>query len=342
MSNKLIYRTSLTPPTPPAVQQADSAVAKNAPLTYTEMDYNWATLAETKVDKLPGKGLSSADFTAAEKNKLALIANGANNYVHPTVDGTLHVPVTGVTSYGKVLTAGSTPGSISWEYPQIPPPPTPPTAASIGLGNVNNTSDIDKPISTATLNALNNKSPQGHTHTTGDIQGVSAISVPPGAVMYFAMLPTPNGWLRANGAAVSRTTFANLFAAIGTWYGHGDGSTTFNLPDLRGEFIRGFDGGRNVDSGRVMGSTQSGTVVSMGDPSKSYMTSANFYNNADSNPTTMRNLLGGELPTSDLNTSLIKVVSGWNNAVWIDPTSAYDAGMSTRPRNIALVACIKY
>lgn len=69
----------------------------------------------------------------------------------------------------------------------------------------------------------------------------------------------PFGWLKANGAAVSRTAYPALFAAIGTIYGAGDGATTFNLPDFRGEFPRGFDAGRGVDSGRVFGSAQQAT-----------------------------------------------------------------------------------
>ena len=74
--------------------------------------------------------------------------------------------------------------------------------------------------------------------------------------MYIPHTSLPTGWLKANGAAVSRTTYSNLFAAIGTTYGVGDGSTTFNIPDLRGEFIRGWDDGRGVDSGRTLGSWQ--------------------------------------------------------------------------------------
>ena len=61
----------------------------------------------------------------------------------------------------------------------------------------------------------------------------------PGSVMYFAGNTVPTGYLEANGALVSRTTYSDLFAAIGTIYGAGDGSTTFKLPDLRAEFIRG-------------------------------------------------------------------------------------------------------
>ena len=86
--------------------------------------------------------------------------------------------------------------------------------------------------------------------------------VPSGAVLYFAGRTAPAGWLKANGAAVSRTAYAALFAAIGTTYGAGDGRTTFNLPDLRGEFIRGWDDGRGVDAGRVFGSAQAHALQS--------------------------------------------------------------------------------
>jgi len=78
-----------------------------------------------------------------------------------------------------------------------------------------------------------------------------------GVVSAFAGSSPPEGYALCNGAAVSRTTYAYLFGIIGTTYGSGDGSTTFNLPDLRGEFIRGLDAGRGVDSGRTLGSAQS-------------------------------------------------------------------------------------
>ncbi|WP_287956581.1 phage tail protein, partial [Snodgrassella sp.] len=69
-------------------------------------------------------------------------------------------------------------------------------------------------------------------------------ATPAGVIQFFTIDWAPTGWLKANGAAVSRTTYANLFAAIGTKFGAGDGKTTFNLPDLRGEFIRAYDDGR--------------------------------------------------------------------------------------------------
>ena len=93
---------------------------------------------------------------------------------------------------------------------------------------------------------------------TDDLLGM----VPSGTVLYFAGQTAPAGWLKANGAAVSRTAYAALFAAIGTTYGAGDGRSTFNLPDLRGEFLRGWDDGRGVDAGRVFGSAQAHALQS--------------------------------------------------------------------------------
>jgi microcystin-dependent protein len=64
---------------------------------------------------------------------------------------------------------------------------------------------------------------------------------PAGSLMAYAASTAPTGWLLCDGSAVSRTTYATLFAAISTTWGTGDGSTTFNVPDLRGQFLRGFD-----------------------------------------------------------------------------------------------------
>jgi microcystin-dependent protein len=69
----------------------------------------------------------------------------------------------------------------------------------------------------------------------------------------------PPGWLLCDGAAVSRTTYANLFAAVGINFGGGDGIGTFNLPDLRGRFARGLDHGAGIDpdnATRTIGSLQ--------------------------------------------------------------------------------------
>lgn len=137
--------------------------------------------------------------------------------------------------------------------------------------------------------------------------------VPPGAVMAFARNTAPNGWLECSGAAVSRTTYADLFAAIGTTFGSGNGSTTFNLPNLRGEFIRGWDNGRGVDSGRSFGTAQADDLKAH---THTYSTKGVAGNN----------VTGGPSPINDGMQTL---------------NSGSTGGAETRPRNIAMLYCIK-
>lgn len=91
--------------------------------------------------------------------------------------------------------------------------------------------------------------------------GSTASGRTPGEIATFAMTTVPAGWLECDGSTVSRTLYPSLFTAIGTTYGAGDGSTTFGIPDLRGQFVRGWDHGKGVDSGRVFGSAQAGDTI---------------------------------------------------------------------------------
>ena len=138
---------------------------------------------------------------------------------------------------------------------------------------------------------------------------------PPGSIFIMAANWPPAGYLRANGAAVSRTTYANLFSAIGTTYGAGDGSTTFNLPDLRGEFIRGWDNGRGADAGRTLGSNQA-------DAFRSHSHAVNSRINGAANDQSVHDVLKND------------------GSVGLQTTAV--GGSETRPRNVALLACIKY
>jgi phage-related tail fiber protein len=92
----------------------------------------------------------------------------------------------------------------------------------------------------------------------------SESDIPPGMISAWAANSAPFGWLECGGQAVSRTTFSRLFANIGTTFGSGNGTTTFNVPDLRGEFIRGWANARSVDTGRVFGSTQADSAGAAG------------------------------------------------------------------------------
>ena len=88
---------------------------------------------------------------------------------------------------------------------------------------------------------------KGGTGKTYDI-------VPTGTVFEYGGAAAPTGFLMCDGAAVSRTTYANLFAVLGTTFGAGDGSTTFNVPDKRGRVAIGVDGAANrITSASVNG-----------------------------------------------------------------------------------------
>ena len=100
------------------------------------------------------------------------------------------------------------------------------------------------------------------TDGSGNLSFQIVAGVPSGSVFCMAVATVPSGYLECNGAAVSRTTYAALFAINGTNYGTGNGSSTFNLPDLRGEFVRGLDNGRGADSGRSIASSQGASNAS--------------------------------------------------------------------------------
>lgn len=74
-----------------------------------------------------------------------------------------------------------------------------------------------------------------------EIKNAVNTNTPVGSISLFAGTTAPNGWLICDGSAVSRTTYANLFSVIGTTYGTGDGSTTFNIPNLKGKVPVGLD-----------------------------------------------------------------------------------------------------
>lgn len=159
------------------------------------------------------------------------------------------------------------------------------------------------------------------------VDAVAQALVPAGTVIHVAMAAPPAGWLKANGQAVSRAAYAGLFAAIGITYGAGDGSTTFNLPDLRGEFIRSLDDGRNVDTGRALGSAQSATAIITG----------------GINSTTAG---GWTREIVDCVNEDASVVQAGNRTIINATQTGLEAfnynNKSVRPRNVALLACIKH
>jgi microcystin-dependent protein len=145
----------------------------------------------------------------------------------------------------------------------------------------------------------------------------------------------PTGYLAANGSAVSRSTYSSLFTSIGVMYGAGDGSTTFNLPDLRGYFLRGVNAssGRDPDvasrtnrgdgtTGDAVGTKQADQYTSHTHGHDGYFVSAGTF--------------GGD---GDLDGST--AVTGYDKYT-IAGTISAAGGNETRPKNINVLYCIKY
>lgn len=108
--------------------------------------------------------------------------------------------------------------------------------------------------------------------------GATTRSTPAGTIVAFTGTNVPEGWALCSGAAVSRTEYAELFAAIGATYGMGDGSTTFNLPDLRGRTIFGKDN-MGGTAANVLTTTISGTTLgATGGSEKVTLTTSNLPN----------------------------------------------------------------
>ena len=175
-------------------------------------------------------------------------------------------------------------------------------------------------------------------------------ATPTGTIAYFAGDSAPAGWLKANGAQVSRSVYADLFAAISTRFGAGNGSTTFTLPDLRGVFLRGFDDWRGFDGGRVLGSLQNHNLAE-----HRHATGWRINNNGNEFALVRNNWSGELAVTANVSSENVAVIPGdaesYNQAAGFSHAATndryatsrayYDAQGETRPTNVALLACIK-
>lgn len=192
------------------------------------------------------------------------------------------------------------------------------------------------------------------TNGSGALSFTTVQGVPSGSVFCMAVATVPSGYLECNGAAVSRTTYSVLFAVIGTAYGTGNGSSTFNLPDLRGEFVRGFDNGKGTDSGRSIATSQ-GSQNAQHNHSASATSTAGAHSHSlnyqrkhveDTGTAAITDIRreggdgdgGSQTFTNDTTSGFM------NNATVSVSTSvsiANQGGNESRPRNVAMMYVIK-
>ncbi len=164
------------------------------------------------------------------------------------------------------------------------------------------------------------------------INAISATTVPSGQISMYGGSSAPSGYLLCDGSAVSRTTYAALFTAISTTFGVGDGSTTFNVPDIRGIFVRG--AGTHGTLTNANGTAFSGTLgTQQNDKMQGHAHSGNFpqVNGSHVNDAGTGTLYG----------------TGSTNSASIGNPSADGAngtprtGTETNPANISLTYIIK-
>ena len=155
-----------------------------------------------------------------------------------------------------------------------------------------------------------------------------------GTIIWNSPTNIPSGFFEENGQALSRTTYASLFTIIGTTFGAGDGSTTFNIPDSRGYFDRGWADTGSIDSGRAFGSTQAdafqththGTSESPHTHSLNDLLSAAYVAGA---------YLGGP------NGAGVSVTGSATTGLTVTAPNSGSTGAETRPVNIARMKIIR-
>jgi len=169
------------------------------------------------------------------------------------------------------------------------------------------------------------------------INNILMVETPVGAVLPFAGTTAPTNFLVCDGSAVSRTDYANLFALIGESFGQGDNSTTFNIPDLRGRFVRGVDGsaGRDPDkasrtSSATGGNTGNNVGSVQGDAFEGHDHQGNYYGT------------NGNTTGNGPYTGVAAVSAGTALGPATSKVVAEGSSTETRPINIYLNYIIRY
>lgn len=174
--------------------------------------------------------------------------------------------------------------------------------------------------------------------------------VPVGVIVAVPYSTPDSGYLECDGQLINRTTYAALFAKIGETFGAGDGSTTFAVPDLRGEFIRGWDNTKGTDTGRALGSFQTNTIQAHTHDGSTLVTNntgSHAHSVSTINQGESTNHSAGTIPTGHVSTTSGGTANGsaigsaGSHAHSILGNTGSTGSAETRPRNIALMYQIK-
>ena len=178
--------------------------------------------------------------------------------------------------------------------------------------------------------------------TTGQFQLITNninVATPPGQVATYAMTSCPSGWLAADGSAISRTTYAILYSNIGSTWGNGDGSTTFNVPDLRGVFLRGTGTNANptvVAAGGAIGQAV-GTYAA--DTYLNHTHTDAGHTHSYTTPSSNSQAIGGS-GSNYYNTG--SAATNTTGMGYASIQASTTGGTETKPKNYGVLYCIKY
>ena len=276
---------------------------------YSDLYHNWQEL-----DNLLGGGGANDGTLTIQKNGATVGTFSANQASDETVNIEVPTKTSDLTNDSGFITG------VSWN--DVSDKPTFATVATSGSYN-----DLsDKPTIPTKTSDLTNDS--------GFI--TSADALPTGSYIQFAGSQAPAGFLVCNGGAISRTTYSALFDVIGTTYGSGDGSTTFNLPNLTDRFLQG--------------SSTSGTVKNAGLPN---ITGEAYLSPTEDHYDTVQSCNGAFSTTEEYVTGYgnkrdnVTKETGdyYSSPIWLDASrssSIYGNSITVQPPALTCLICIKY
>ncbi|QYM77958.1 tail fiber protein [Horticoccus luteus] len=214
------------------------------------------------------------------------------------------------------------------------------TGATIADGTITSVDIADGTIAAVDLAANSVSTPKIVTNAVDYSKlepGVQQSLCPTGTIVPFAGDTAPPGWVLCDGTALNRTSFANLFAVIGTRFGYTDG-TNFRVPDFRGRFLRGRDGGAGRDpdrNSRVAMNANGSTGDRVGSVQGDQLAAHNhgykdiYYSESGGNSTAYNNSIGSNK-------------TDWDNEGYeLNRTTDNTGGTETRPQNASVNYIIK-
>ena len=187
--------------------------------------------------------------------------------------------------------------------------------------------DRTKAITPATLQANLRRYRDRYDLSTTVDSKIQAATTIPGSIIIWPLETPPTGYFECNGDPISRTTYAVLFKVIGIKYGAGNGSTTFNLPDLRGQFVRGWDHGHGDDPDAATRTDRGdGTTGDKPGTKQSDQYKAHIHTETG----------GVRWPSTGTGVGSGRVIAHQANKF-----TGSSGGQETRPKNISMMFCIK-